>query len=330
MKKLKIAAMVMACAGLMQSSIAADTLGVTIYKYDDNFMATMKKSIEDINAEKGSFKLLMNNSDGNPSIELKTIEILLSKGVDVLAINMVDQGAAKELIKKIKDEEIPVVFFNRDVGKEALETYEKAYYVGTDPKESGIIQGELIAKKWAAHPEWDKNKDGVVQFVLLEGQKGHPDAIARTKWAVDTMKAKGLKVEALFQDTAEWQASLANNKMQAWLSSPKGKDIEVVIANNDGMAMGAINAMKAALNGKVLPTFGVDALQEALQLIKQGELQGTVLNDGEGQSKAVYALAENLAKGKPATEGLNYKVDGRYVIVPYVGVDESNLDKFVK
>ncbi len=328
MKKLKIAAMVMACAGLMQTGFAADKLGVTIYKYDDNFMATMRKSLEDINKEKGSFNMLMKDSQNSPSVEVTNITTLLSQGVKVLAVNIVDPGTGKTMIKKIKDDEVPVIFFNRDIGKEALATYKDAYFVGTDPKQSGEIQGNLIAKKWAAHPEWDKNKDGKVQYVLLKGEPGHPDAEARTEWVKKAMEAKGLKIDELFLDTAMWDTAKATNKMQTWLASPKGKEIEVVIANNDAMAMGAVAAMKT--EGNLLPTFGVDALQEALQMVKKGDLQGTVLNDGEGQSKAVYAMAQNLAQGKPATEGTDLKMENNYVLVPYVGVDESNLDKFLK
>ncbi|PID62902.1 MAG: galactose/glucose ABC transporter substrate-binding protein MglB [Gammaproteobacteria bacterium] len=328
MKKLKIAAMVMACAGFMQSGLAADKLGVTIYKYDDNFMATMRQALEEMNKEKGSFNMLMKDSQNSPSVEVTNVTTLLSQGVKVLAINIVDPGTGKNMIKKIKDDEVPVIFFNRDIGKEALATYKDAYFVGTDPKQSGEIQGNLIAKKWAAHPEWDKNKDGKVQYVLLKGEPGHPDAEARTEWVKKAMEAKGLKIDELFLDTAMWDTAKATNKMQTWLASPKGKEIEVVIANNDAMAMGAVAAMKT--EGHLLPTFGVDALQEALQMVKKGDLQGTVLNDGEGQSKAVYAMAENLAKGKPATEGTDLKMENNYVLIPYVGVDKANLDKFLK
>ena len=66
----------------------------------------------------------------------------------------------------------------------AIDSYDAAYYVGTDPKESGIIQGDLIAKQWKAHPEWDLNKDGKIQFALLKGEPGHPDAEARTKYVL--------------------------------------------------------------------------------------------------------------------------------------------------
>lgn len=72
------------------------------------------------------------------------------------------------------------MFYNKEPTKEALDSYDKAYYVGTDSKEAGIIQGDIIAKHWKAHPEWDLNKDGVIDYVLLKGEPGHPDAEART------------------------------------------------------------------------------------------------------------------------------------------------------
>ncbi len=328
MKKLKIAAMIMACAGLMQSGLAADRLGVTIYKYDDNFMSIMRKSLESIAAEKKEFEMLMNDSQNQQGIQNDQVDALISKGVKALAINLVDPKAYEKIISQAKEEELPVVFFNRDPGQKALDSYEKVFFVGTNPKESGIIQGELIEKKWKANKDWDLNKDGKIQYVLLKGEPGHPDAEARTEYVVKTLKDKGLEVEQLKLDTAMWDTAQAKDKMQAWLSGPSGKKIEVVIANNDAMALGAIEAMKA--QGKVLPTFGVDALPEALQQIKKGLLQGTVLNDAKGQSEAVYALASNLAKGKPALEGTEYKMEKRYLLVPYVGVDETNLGDYLE
>ena len=125
-----------------------------------------------------------------------------------------------------------------------------------------------------------------------------------------------------------WDAAMAKDKVDAWLSSSKANDIEVIISNNDGMALGALEATKA--HGKKLPIFGVDALPEALQLIKKGELAGTVLNDGVNQGKAVVQLSNNLAQGKAATEGTKWELKDRVVRIPYVGVDKDNLGDFLK
>lgn len=331
MKKSMLSAVALA-VGLSASTatFAAQDIpiGVTIYKYDDNFMALMRQEIEKEAEALGGIELLMNDSQNAQSIQNDQIDGLLAKGVQALAINLVDPGAAKVVIRKAKSDDVPIVFFNRDPGQKALDYYDQAYFVGTDPKESGVMQGDLIAKQWNKNPKFDLNGDGKIQYVLLKGEPGHPDAEARTKYVIDELNKKGIPTEELFIDTGMWDAAMAKDKTQAWLSSPKANDIEVIICNNDGMAMGALAATKAA--GKKLPIFGVDALPEVLQLIKKGEILGTVLNDGVNQGKAVVQLSKNLAEGKMPTAGTKYKLEGQVIKIPYVAVDADNLNQFLK
>ncbi|MCQ9121484.1 galactose/glucose ABC transporter substrate-binding protein MglB [Rodentibacter pneumotropicus] len=331
MKKTAVLSAIALAVGLgsVTASYAANNrIGVTIYKYDDNFMSLMRKEINKEAKTLQDIELLMNDSQNAQSIQNDQVDVLLSKGVKALAINLVDPAAAPTIIGKAKPDNIPVVFFNKDPGAKALGSYEQAYYVGTDPKESGIIQGNLIAKQWKATPEFDLNKDGKIQFVLLKGEPGHPDAEARTKYVIDELNKQGIQTEQLFIDTGMWDAAMAKDKVDAWLSSSKANNIEVIISNNDGMALGALEAVKA--HGKKLPIFGVDALPEALQLIKKGELAGTVLNDGVNQGKAVVQLANNLAQGKTANEGTKWELKDRVVRIPYIGIDKDNLGEFLK
>ena len=329
MKKTAILSAIALAVGFATAAQAADTrIGVTIYKYDDNFMSLMRKEINKEAKALNDVELLMNDSQNAQSIQNDQVDVLLSKGVKALAINLVDPAAAPTIIGKAKPDNIPVVFFNKDPGAKAIGSYENAYYVGTDPKESGIIQGDLIAKQWKANPALDLNKDGKIQYVLLKGEPGHPDAEARTKYVVEQLNAKGIQTEQLFIDTGMWDAAMAKDKVDAWLSSSKANEIEVIISNNDGMAMGALEAARA--HGKQLPIFGVDALPEVLQLIKKGEIAGTVLNDGVNQGKAVVNLANNLSHGKPATEGTKWELKDRVVRIHYVGVDKDNLSEFLK
>ncbi|QKJ87838.1 methyl-galactoside transport system substrate-binding protein [Paramixta manurensis] len=309
---------------------AADTrIGVTIYKYDDNFMSVVRKDIEKDAKSSPDVQLLMNDSQNSQSTQNDQVDVLLAKGVKALAINLVDPAAAGVIIDKAKSSDVPVVFFNKEPTAKALASYDKAYYVGTDSKESGVKQGELIEKHWKATPAWDLNKDGVIQFVLLKGEPGHPDAEARTKYVIDTLNKDGIKTQQLHLDTAMWDTAQAKDKTDAWLSGPNGDKIEVVIANNDAMAMGAVEALKAH-NKSNVPVFGVDALPEALALVKSGAMAGTVLNDAENQAKATFELAKNLAAGKPAAEGTQYKIENKIVRVPYVAVDKDNLAQFQK
>ncbi|CAM8156401.1 galactose/glucose ABC transporter substrate-binding protein MglB [Morganella morganii] len=308
----------------------ADTrIGVTIYKYDDNFMSIVRKALEKDAKNSPEITLLMNDSQNDQSKQNDQIDVLLAKGVKALAINLVDPAAAPVIIDKAKSSDIPVVFFNKEPSRKALDSYDKAYFVGTDSKESGVIQGELIAKHWAANPAWDLNKDGKIQYVLIKGEPGHPDAEARTTYSVKTLNEKSIPTEQLQLDTAMWDTAQAKDKMDAWLSGPNADKIEVVIANNDAMAMGAVEALKAH-NKTNIPVFGVDALPEALSMVKSGAMAGTVLNDAENQAKATMAITKNLAEGKPAAEGTNYKIENNVIRVPYVGVDKENLSQFIK
>lgn len=303
------------------------SIGVTIYKYDDNFMALVRQAIEKTSDDTEGVKVLMNDSQNDQSKQNDQIDVLLSKGVNALAINLVDPAAAQTVIEKIRKDNVPIVFFNKEPNQAALNSYKDAYYVGTESKEAGVIQGELIAKHWKANPQWDLNKDGVIQYVLLKGEPGHPDAEARTEYVTKRLNELGIKTENLHLDTAMWDTAQAKDKAEAWLSGPNRDKIEVFICNNDGMALGASEALKAA--GKTnIPVYGVDALAEVLVKIEAGEIQGTVLNDAVNQGQATFDLAKNLANGKEATEGTNWKLENKAVRVPYVGVDKENLKEF--
>ncbi|MFL6557519.1 MAG: substrate-binding domain-containing protein, partial [Bacillus sp. (in: firmicutes)] len=157
---------------------------------------------------------------------------------------------------------------------------------------------------------------------------GHPDAEARTKYVIDTIKSKGIQVDQLAMDTAMWDATKATEKMDAWVSKYNDK-IEFVIANNDGMALGAISSLEKAgyfTGDKFVPVVGVDAIPEALEMIEKGKMVGTVLNDAKNQGKATIDLAANAAKGKDVLDGTDWKMDdNKAVRVPYIEVTKDNI-----
>ncbi len=301
-------------------------IGVTIYKYDDNFMSFVRRAIES-NSDKVD-NLDVNDSQNDQAKQNEQVDVMIQKGADALAINLVDPQAASTIIEKAKKEDVPVVFFNKEPSQADLDSYENCWYVGTASAEAGVIQGEIIADSWMAHPEWDLNGDGVMQYVLLKGEPGHPDAEARTEWAIKTAVEKGVQVEELELQTAMWDSAKAKDLMDAWLSK-YGDGIEFVVANNDGMALGAIASLQG--NGyftgdKFMPVVGVDAIPDALSKIEEGSMVGTVLNDAVNQGQATFDLAKNVAEGKDPLEGTSWKFDGKAVRVPYVAVTIDNIE----
>ncbi|PLS05580.1 galactose/glucose ABC transporter substrate-binding protein MglB [Neobacillus cucumis] len=302
-------------------------VGATIYKFDDNFMSYVRRAME--TSAKGKVNLMLNDSQNDQAKQIEQVDTLIAKGAKSLAINLVDPKAAQTIVDKAKAKDIPVIFFNKEPDESVLNGYDKAYYVGTTSSESGVLQGELIAKAWEANKDkWDKNHDGKLQYVLLKGEPGHPDAEARTKYAVDTIKSKGIQVEQLAMDTAMWDATKATEKMDAWVSKYSDK-IEFVIANNDGMALGAIASLEKAgyfSGDKFVPVVGVDAIPEALEMIEKGKMVGTILNDAKNQGKATVDLAANAANGKDVLDGTEWKLDDKKAVrVPYVEITKDNI-----
>lgn len=148
----RVSVLLGALALTTMASAAPTKIGVTVYRYDDNFMSTVRQRIEEVAKNDKNVEVLMNDSQNDQSKQNDQVDVLIAKGVDALAINLVDPAAASTIIQKAKAEDIPVVFYNKEPSKADMESYDKAYYVGTDSKESGVIQGEVIAKHWAANP----------------------------------------------------------------------------------------------------------------------------------------------------------------------------------
>lgn len=303
-------------------------IGANIYNFADNFMnGVVSPALKDVATENG-IKMNIVDSENQQNKLNDQVDIFIGQGVDVLAINLVDPASARTIIQKAKDADIPLILFNKEATEpDVMDMYDKVWYVGTASKDAGIIQGEMMVNDWKANPDWDKNGDGAVSYVLLKGEPGHPDAEARTEYSVKAFTEAGIEVvELAMQPDPKWSTDGGNDKMTTWIAA-YGDEIELVICNNDGMAFGAINAMKE--QGVTIPVYGVDALEQALQHIADGEMNGTVLNDGKNQARAVVELAANVAAGKDAIEGTSWTLDDvKAVRVPYVAVTPDNYEDF--
>ncbi|OXM85083.1 galactose ABC transporter substrate-binding protein [Paenibacillus rigui] len=303
-------------------------IGVAIYKFDDTFMTGVRNAISS-NAEGKAQTDIVDSQNSQPTQNDK-VDLFITKKVNALAINPVDRTGAGVIIDKAKAANTPVVFFNREPMEADMKKWDKVYYVGAKAEQSGTMEGQLVVDYFKAHPEADKNKDGTLQYVMLKGEPGHQDAELRTKFSIKAVEDAGIKVEKLAEDTAMWDRVKGQEKMAAFLAS-HGDKIEAVFANNDDMALGAIEALKAKgyfKDNKYMPVVGVDATAPAVKAMEEGTMLGTVLNDAKNQGKATFNLANVLAQGQtPSKDNIGYDItDGKYVWVPYKKITKENLN----
>ena len=320
------------CSGKSEQTEKTLRVGVITYSQDDPFIngLTDELKVQLKAMENKQRRIIVSTKSGNDDQQEQNekVEEMIDAGCDVLCINLVDRTAPSRIVRMARNEDIPVIFFNREPVREDLMQWEKLYYVGCDAEQSGIMQGEIAAEYINSHPKVDKNEDGKIQYVLLEGEAGHQDAISRTEYSVKTLMKNDVILEKLSYQLADWNRGQAENRMNR-LISQYGKEIELVISNNDEMALGAVEAYRtvgyAREDWPVI--FGIDGLEDALKAVKAGEMQGSILNDRVDQAKEMAKMAVKLFEGENF-EQENLK-EGRYYFSEYQKVDSSNIDEYL-
>ncbi|NLJ31740.1 MAG: galactose ABC transporter substrate-binding protein [Clostridiales bacterium] len=326
-----------AAGGTGTQSASNVSVGVCVYKFDDTFMTGVRNNMT-TRAQSLGCKLEIVDSQNSQPTQNTQVDTFITKGVNVLAVNPVDRTAAESLVGKAQAKNMPIVFLNREPEATVMQSYDKVWYVGAKAEQSGTLSGQLIADYFKKNKDTaDKNHDGKVQYVMLEGEPGHQDATLRSKAAPQAIKDAGLEPVQLAAGTAMWDKAKATDLMNNFITSQGLDKIEAVLANNDDMALGAIEALKAkgynkGDKTKYIPVVGVDASAPALEAMKEGSMLGTVLNDAESQGKATVNIAVAAAQGKKIDKStVGYDVtDGKYVWIPYVQVTQDNYAKFIK
>lgn len=335
-------ALLLACGMAMsmvpvQAEEAKDeiNLGVLIYKFDDTYISTVRAAIEKYAEEADvTINLDMQDAQGDQAKQNDQMDILVEKDLDAILINCVDTGSAQGLADKAKEAGIPAIFFNREPAKEIMESCD-GLFVGTTASEAGVMQGDLLADMWEAHPEYDLNGDGVCQYLVFKGEPGNPEAEARTSYSVSQAEERGMKMENVQGEpvVANWATDQAQNSMEAILAAHEG-EIEAVFCNNDDMALGVISALNAvgyntdAEAENWIPVIGVDATDAGVEAINSGKMAATVKQDGDAMGKALIEVAINAANGKDFVEGTEYEIaeDGVSVRIPYSRVEATTAD----
>ena len=308
-------------------------IGVTLYDQYDTYLGQLMDSFNEFVTEsrKNGNDIIVSVYDASNSQtkQIEQVKEMIEAGCQVICVNLVDRTDPSIIIDMARKAEVPIIFFNRELVESDLMQWEKLYYVGADAFESGIMQGELAAEAISRDKRIDKNGDGIIQYLVIEGEAGHQDAILRTEYAVDTLIEAGIKVDKEGSAIANWSREQAQAKVAQYINEG-GEDLEVIFANNDDMALGAIDAYKKAnIELSKRPViYGIDGTQEGLQALLSGSMAGTVYNDKEGQAKALYELAYDLATHTDISDvGLT---DDKYIRLPYTKVTIENVYDYLK
>lgn len=303
-------------------------IGVTVYDSYDTFISELMDDFDSDITSKGNITLEKYDASKTQSTQNKQVEKMIEDGCNVICVNLVDRTAPKKIIDLAKANNVPIVFFNRELVAEDLQQWSGLYYVGANAEESGVMEGQVAANAWKAAPAADKNGDGIIQYVVLEGEAGHQDAIVRTEKSVNTLIDEGLKVDKVASPIANWNCSQAQTRMASLLSQYTKDGIEMVLNNNDDMALGVIDAYQAAsIPQSEWPIIvGIDGTKPGLEAVANGEMAGTVYNNKEGQANAMANLAAALAY-KTSLDNLNLK-DGKYIRLPYEPITKENVKQY--
>ena len=310
-------------------------LGITIFDYSNNFVGYIRNGIDYYIDELGGMEYLMVDGENNQATQTERIDTMISRGVNVLAVNPVDSSAGETIVAKAKEADIPVVFFNRMPPIEVLNSYDKCWYVGLDSVTEGALQADLLNEAWTNdQATWDVNGDGVLQYVLVMGTPGHSDAEDRANGFHDRLAELGTPVEELASEYANWSTADANEVVETWIGR-YGNQIEMVVCSNDAMALGAVEALRS--NGlitdtSIVPVMGVNALPEVSELISSGVMLGTVLTSPYDSARAIVDLCINAANGEEdVTAGTDWTLeDGKIVRIPETTITVDNVDVAVE
>ena len=322
-KLLALALAVMMLLGLVVTAIAEESkpikVGVCIYQFNDNFMTLYRTELEKYLKETYNADVTVVDGKNDQTEQTNQINSFIAEGVDVLIVNLVQSTSAATVIDLVEAAGIPTVFINREPSEEDMEKWTgKIAYVGADARQSGTFQGEIVA---ATENKGDFNGNGTVDYVMIMGDPENVDAQYRTEYSIKALNDAGITTNKLFEQRGDW---LQENGQQlaATALAQFGQDMDVIFCNNDAMALGAYQAIGDA--GRVVNEdiylLGVDALAECVEMVANGTMTGTVLNDHIGQSHTAADVAIQAANG----EEMN-----AYYWVDYVKVTAENATEFM-
>lgn len=313
---------------LLSCSPKRKSLSIFAYAQDDTYILSLFDSLR---GDLTNYDCSFFYADRDQNAQNRDIIRQIENGADAVLINLVDRLAASAIVEKAYLSDVPCIFLNRkplegDLDPEDADKYgswvkQNCFYVGSYPSHEGEAQSDIAHAFFSYFggfdgSRFDKNGDGAIQVCMLKGEQGHQDAEERTLSSLSRLEELGYRVELLYSLSCDWERSVAMEKT----SSISLDEVELVLSNNDDMALGLLDHLKSVrqtgrpIYDEFFPIIGVDGTVEGVQAVKDSEMVGTVKNDNAAQSRCAAALIRHLLDGDELpkeTEGL-LKQDNYY------------------
>ena len=309
-----------ACGNQQQNQENRLYIGVTYYNQSDTFLNEMldsfKAQLEEMEVGGTVPAVTVRDAAGLQKTQNDQVKELIDAGCNVLCVNLVDRADPSDIIDLAREYDVPIIFFNREPVEEDMNRWEKLYYVGADAKESAVLQGDILVDAYNQDTRTlDANGNGLVSYVLLEGETSHQDSLIRTEWSIQTLKDGGVPLEKITGGIANWDRSQASALMEQWLKEYTGQ-IELVVSNNDDMALGAIDAInRAGIGANSIKVVGIDGTPVGIKALEEGYLFGTVESDKERYSRVIFDIAWSLSLNQDPKDRVP-QLDGNYYWCP--------------
>lgn len=289
------------CGGCGERSMASQEtvrIGIALYNEDDKFIEELQDNLERLAASQRvdgpRSRLDIVDGESRQALQNEQVEQFIRQGYDVICVNLVDRMNAAVIGGLAESAQIPLIFFNREPLKEDVCGRDQVYYIGSDAETSAQMQAQIVIDAYREEPESiDKNGDGIIRYAMLEGELGHQDAIIRTEHSVEVLEEAGLRLQKAKGGCANFERSQAAALVRQWLG--EDPQIELILSNNDDMALGAIDAIEAAGMDEQVTVVGIDGTEEGKKAVDQGKMLGTVESNSRQYAEALYETACALA-----------------------------------